>query len=327
MASHSSSFYALGNNKEAVFTACIHALTAMNATVQQADNKQEYIVAGIGMNLLTFGETIEVIIKWDLAAGGFLITVTSSTSQAVAWGKNQKNTETFESQFIYHYGNADVARTVGSNPAPSEQAFGGLNIGLNGPGAYDFDEDEDENEEDWTQPDSNDYYEPYMEPMAQQSAQQNTNAPRIFMSYRRADSADVTGRMYDRLVAEFGKEAIFKDVDSIPFGVNFADYLDQQVQQCDLLLAIIGRDWVDIAYENGQRRLHDPKDFVRIEIESALKRNIPVVPILVRGADMPDANDLPESLRDLLWRNGTQVRPDPDFHNDMNRLIDGIKGQ
>ncbi|MCA9882278.1 MAG: toll/interleukin-1 receptor domain-containing protein [Anaerolineae bacterium] len=148
--------------------------------------------------------------------------------------------------------------------------------------------------------------------------------PHIFMSYRRADSADVCGRIYDRLEQAFGKEAIFKDVDDIPFGVNFVDYLDQQVQKCDLLLAIIGKDWTNIADENGDLRLHDPKDFVRIEIESALKRKILVIPILVRGASMPSAEDLPESMHDLLWRNGIQVRPDPDFHKDMNRLIEGI---
>ena len=147
----------------------------------------------------------------------------------------------------------------------------------------------------------------------------------IFISYRRDDSADVTGRIYDRLTATFGRDAVFKDVDNIPFGVDFRQHLDHEVRQCQILLAIIGKDWLNANNEQGKRRLDNSADFVRIELESALKRNIPVIPILVSNAVMPAASQLPESLVDLAYRNGTIVGRDPDFHNHMDRLVNGIQ--
>lgn len=145
--------------------------------------------------------------------------------------------------------------------------------------------------------------------------------PLIFISYRRDDSSDVTGRIYDKLVNHFGKDAIFKDVDSIPFGVDFARYIDRQVSKCNFCLVIIGDRWLE-------PRLKDLNDFVRIEVESALKRNnVSVIPILVRGSDIPQSESLPESLKPLAGRNGIKVRHDPDFHNDMDRLINDIKKQ
>jgi hypothetical protein len=148
---------------------------------------------------------------------------------------------------------------------------------------------------------------------------------RIFISYRRSDSADIVGRIYDRLIEDFGQDPIFKDVDSIPLGVDFKRYLDQKVGECNVFLAIIGDRWVDAKDETGKRRLEDRADFVRVEIESALKREIPVVPLLVRGAQMPAENDLPYSLRRLVFKNGIQIRSDPDFHRDMDRLISALR--
>ena len=147
----------------------------------------------------------------------------------------------------------------------------------------------------------------------------------IFISYRRQDSGDVTGRIYDRMVQQFGREAIFKDVDSIPLGVDFRVVLDKAVGQCNLLLAVIGRQWLSSQNESGARRLDDPRDFVRIEIESAMRRDIPVIPLLVQGAGMPGENDLPPSLRALVFRNAIPIRPDPDFHLDVDRLIKGVE--
>lgn len=147
----------------------------------------------------------------------------------------------------------------------------------------------------------------------------------IFLSYRRSDSADVTGRIYDRLIGKFGKEPIFKDVDSIPLGLDFKEYLDQKVGECDVLLAIIGDHWLDASDSSGNKRLEDPNDFVRIEIESALERGVPVIPLLVRGANMPDESSLPPGLRKLVYRNGIPIRPDPDFHRDMDRLISALE--
>ena len=147
----------------------------------------------------------------------------------------------------------------------------------------------------------------------------------IFISYRRSDSAHVAGRVYDRLVGDFGKAPIFKDVDSIPLGLDFKEYLDAKVGECSVLLAIIGDRWVNASDPTGKRRLDDPTDFVRIEIESALTRKIPVIPLLVSGAPLPSEEELPLSLRKLVYRNGIAIRPDPDFHRDMDRLISALK--
>lgn len=147
----------------------------------------------------------------------------------------------------------------------------------------------------------------------------------IFISYRRSDSADITGRIYDRLVDDFGEALIFKDVDSIPLGVDFKDYLDKKVGECRVLLAVIGDRWTNATDAAGRRRLDDPDDFVRIEIESALERDIPVIPLLVRGAQMPAEDSLPPSLQKLIYRNGIPIRPDPDFHRDMDRLESALK--
>jgi tol-pal system protein YbgF len=149
---------------------------------------------------------------------------------------------------------------------------------------------------------------------------------KILLSYRREDSADITGRIYDRLVTQFGRDSLFKDVDSIPFGVDFRTYLDSQVATCHVFLAVIGPDWMKTRAW-GKSRLEDPKDFVRIEVESALKRGIPVIPVLVRGSTIPVAHRLPISIRDLAYRQGIAVRPDPDFHRDMDRLIEYLKRQ
>jgi formylglycine-generating enzyme required for sulfatase activity len=150
---------------------------------------------------------------------------------------------------------------------------------------------------------------------------------KILISYRREDSADATGRIYDRLVQQFGRAAVFKDVDSIPLGINFRKHLDEQVAKCDVFLAIIGPDWMGCKAGEGKSRLDDPRDFVRIEIESALKRQIPVIPVLVRGATVPDPERLPSSLQELSDRNGIVVRHDPDFHRDMDRLIEHLRMQ
>jgi hypothetical protein len=148
----------------------------------------------------------------------------------------------------------------------------------------------------------------------------------VFISYRRDDSADITGRISDRLVERYGKNSVFKDVDSIPIGRDFRTHLQQAVGRCDALLVIIGRGWSD-ASAHGKRRLDDARDHLRIEIESALERDILVIPVLVQAATMPEAEDLPESIRSLAYRNGVLVRPDPDFNGDLERLMRGIDAQ
>src|SRR5947209_6983867 len=104
--------------------------------------------------------------------------------------------------------------------------------------------------------------------------------PKIFISYRREDSTLFTGRIHDRLAPHFGRDCVFMDMDAIPFGVDFRKHLTDAVAGCDVLLAIIGDKWLTVS-QNGQRRLDDPRDFVRIEIETALMRGIPVIPVLL----------------------------------------------
>lgn len=146
----------------------------------------------------------------------------------------------------------------------------------------------------------------------------------IFISYRRSDSIAATGRIYDYLERHFGYEHVFKDVDSIPPGVDFREYLAQAVGQCQVFITVIGSTWLNTLDEHGHRRLDHPDDFVRLEIESALKRNILVIPVLLSGAKMPQADELPEGLQGLVYRNAVQVQDDPYFRSDVNRLIRGI---
>ena len=147
--------------------------------------------------------------------------------------------------------------------------------------------------------------------------------PRIFLSYRRQDSAGVAGRIYDRLRAHFGEGALFMDIDSIPFGEDFRKHIDSAVGQCDLVLAVIGPKWAGESH--AQRRIDDPKDFVRIEIESALKREIPVIPILIDRTRMPTEAELPSSLVALTYRNAIDVDQGRDFHPHVDRLVKGIE--
>jgi hypothetical protein len=147
---------------------------------------------------------------------------------------------------------------------------------------------------------------------------------RVFISYRREETADITGRIYDRLVERFGKEQVFKDVDSMPLGVDFRRHLQQVVGTCDVVVAVIGGDWLTAVDADGSRRLDNVKDFIRIELDAALQRDIPVIPLLVRGAAVPVEHDLPGPLAPLAFRHAITVRPDPDFHRDMDRLIEGI---
>ena len=146
---------------------------------------------------------------------------------------------------------------------------------------------------------------------------------KILLSYRRDDSGDVTGRIYDRLIQRFGRKQIFKDVDSIPLGVDFRKHLTQIVESSDVVVAVIGDRW-NGAGPDTKTRLDDAKDYVRIELEAALQRDILVIPVLVRGAQIPNESDLPSTLAALAYRNGLPVRPDPDFHRDVDRLIEGV---
>jgi hypothetical protein len=143
---------------------------------------------------------------------------------------------------------------------------------------------------------------------------------RIFISYRRTDSAGYAGRIYDRLTAHFGEDAVFMDVDTIEAGLDFVEVLQNAVQSCDVLVALIGRRWLDSKDADGRRRLENPEDFVRIEIAAALERGIRVIPVLVDGTIMPRSTELPGNLKPLTRRNALQVNHQS-FNADAHRLI------
>jgi TIR domain len=147
----------------------------------------------------------------------------------------------------------------------------------------------------------------------------------IMISYRRDDTTDVTGRIYDRLTDAFGKESVFRDVDSIPLGVNFKQYLDATISQCRALVVVIGRKWLTIADASGRRRLDDPRDVVRLEIQTALERKLAIVPVLVQGASMPEDATLPAAIRELALCNGATIGQDPHFDGDIERLIRNLE--
>ena len=146
----------------------------------------------------------------------------------------------------------------------------------------------------------------------------------IFISYRREDSEGEAGRLFDDLVQVFGEDSVFMDVAAIDKGIDFRKAIDDNVASCGVLLAIIGKDWVDAKNEAGQRRLEDAGDFVRLETGSALKRDIPVVPVLVHGAKMPRAEQLPDDLRNLVYRNGVELTG-ARWRSDVQELINALR--
>jgi hypothetical protein len=147
----------------------------------------------------------------------------------------------------------------------------------------------------------------------------------IFISYRRVETEDVVGRLYERLVAHFGAGAVFKDIDAITPGLDFREELTHGLRQCRVVIAVIGRDWEQLRNENNVRKLDDPHDFVVIEIASALTRRIPVIPVLVDRTSLPAANLLPEAIATMKFRQACQLRHDPDFATDVERLIHAIE--
>ena len=145
----------------------------------------------------------------------------------------------------------------------------------------------------------------------------------VFISYRREDTEGQARALFQDLVARLGRDSVFMDVDSIGLGRDFRTVLQERLATCDVMLALIGRDWVDGKDKSGRRRLDNPGYFVRIEIAAALKRNIPVTPLLLHGAQMPTVEQLPEDLSDLPYRNGFELshnRWDSDVQELVKRL-------
>lgn len=152
-----------------------------------------------------------------------------------------------------------------------------------------------------------------------------TSRPRVvFISYRREDTKAVAGRLYDRLAAHFGRERVFMDVDSIHPGRDFVEEVTSFIASCDALIALIGSGWLGSGDVDGQRRIHDPGDFVRLEIETALRSDVAVIPVLVEEAERLRVEDLPLSLRKLLRHQELRLTHE-DFLAQTSRLIDSIE--
>lgn len=150
----------------------------------------------------------------------------------------------------------------------------------------------------------------------------------VFISYRRADSQGSTGRLADGLGKDLGKDApLFFDVTSIRPGEDFKDVIESTLAQCDVTLVMIGPRWVDLTDDMGRRRLDDPGDLVRLEVEHSLRSTTTtVIPVLVDGASMPTADDLPESIRGLAAINAAELAP-RSFSNDVDLLARRVRAE
>jgi hypothetical protein len=146
----------------------------------------------------------------------------------------------------------------------------------------------------------------------------------IMISYRRADSGSITGRIYDRLRAHFGPDHVFIDIDSIPMGTDYRRHIHSSIGHCDVLLPVIGPQWTGSG-KIGQRRIDDPGDLVRLEVAHALERNIRVIPLLVDNARLPGTDELPDDLKSLRFRNALRVDSGIDFHHHIDRLCTAIE--
>jgi hypothetical protein len=146
----------------------------------------------------------------------------------------------------------------------------------------------------------------------------------IFLSYRREDTKGITGRISDRLKIRFGKSSIFLDTEMIPAGVDFRTYIETVLADCKVMLVIIGPRWTG-ARASGRPRIFQDGDLVRIEIEIALKKNIPIIPVLIDRAPMPEAEQLPVSLQPLIFFEGAPLDSGGDFHDHSKRLIRAIE--
>jgi hypothetical protein len=147
---------------------------------------------------------------------------------------------------------------------------------------------------------------------------------RIFISYRRGDTTIYAGRLHDSLCTRLGDEEVFMDLDAIEPGADFVEHIEREVGSCEVLIALIGRDWVDARDADGARRLEHPDDWVRLELETGLNRDIRVIPVLVQGATMPRADELPGDLAKLARRNALEIG-DTRWRYDFDRLMEVIE--
>jgi hypothetical protein len=142
----------------------------------------------------------------------------------------------------------------------------------------------------------------------------------IFLSYRRGDTQWAARGIYDRLVVRYGRQNVFRDLDAIPPGARFRDYVEKKISESDVLILLIGKAWASYADEMGRRRLEQPRDPVRLEVETALRLGLPIIPVRVEGALMPTEGDLVPSIIDLLEFNAAEVT-DSRWEYDVDRLL------
>lgn len=148
---------------------------------------------------------------------------------------------------------------------------------------------------------------------------------RLFVSYRRADTAPYAGRLHDHLTACFGNDNVFMDVDSIEPGQDFAEVIARTLAQCDTVLLLIGPRWLDERRPDGGRRIDDDSDYVHMEVAQALQGRLRIIPVLVGGARMPGDGELPPSLRALARRNAVELRDGGAFRRDVEALIAALE--
>ena len=142
----------------------------------------------------------------------------------------------------------------------------------------------------------------------------------VFISYRRDAGAGYAGRIADALAEHFGEDKIFRDIDSLEPGLDFAEAIERAIDSSEVLIAVIGKNWLTVTDAAGQKRLENPDDYVRTEIATALKRNIRVIPLLIQGAAMPSARELPGDLAPISRRNAFEIH-DSSWRDDVRRLV------
>jgi hypothetical protein len=147
---------------------------------------------------------------------------------------------------------------------------------------------------------------------------------KVFISYRRDDADEAAGRLSDQLVSQFGQDNVFMDVDGIAPGRDFRKVIEETLTKCDVLLGVMGRNWLDIKDEHGNRRLENESDFVRLEIASALRRDIPVIPVRVQGASVPKPDSLPGDLQDFSYRNAVELTHER-WNSDVQVLVEKLR--
>ena len=146
----------------------------------------------------------------------------------------------------------------------------------------------------------------------------------VFLSYRRGSASGSAGRLYDTLTGRLGDDQVFMDVDSIRPGDDFVEILDRTLEACRAAVVVIDREWLDARDQQGRRRLDNPRDFVRLEVENALRHGLRIIPVLIDDAEMPSPDDLPPSMRALANRHALEISATR-FRYDAGRLIDAIE--